>query len=767
MKIMHMLGMLVLVAALALLALGGVGYNGQRGLLDAIAAQVTSSDALRNHMQADMMHDALRGDVTAGLLAASRQDDAAIANARSSLDEHAAEFHQALEANRKLPLAPALRSDLDAVTPTLQAYIASASQVIGLAETHADSSAAYADFTEKFEQLETRMGDISERILALNKANRQQAEQYSQRVMWQQGGAVVLAFVCLALAAGWILRSVFGLLGGEPQVAMTAAQHIAEGRLDQPIPVAAHHSRSLMAALARMQRELRERLERERSIAAENLRIRTALDNASTGMYIADPDLTIIYTNNALQTLLQTYADDIHACAPAFERSQNLIGQSVALLEVGNAQDAEIYQRLDRQGAAQREVQYRTACITQDVSAIRDAAGTHMGFVCEWRDRTAEARVEIDVADVVRSAAAGDLSKRIDSAGKQGFFLQLAQQLNALLDANAGSIAAISRLLSALADGDLSVRMQGDFHGVFASMRDDANTTAEHLALVIGRIQQAAGSIHTASSEIAAGNNDLSQRTEQQAANLEETAASMEELTSTVKQTAERAHQANQLVIGAAGVASQGGAVVAKVVTTMSGIEVSSKKIAEIISVIDGIAFQTNILALNAAVEAARAGEQGRGFAVVASEVRMLAQRSAGAAKEIKHLIDDSVSKVAEGSLLVHQAGTTMADIVASVQRVTGIMGEIAAASQEQSSGIEQVNRTITQMDEATQQNAALVEEATAAARTMEDQAGQLAQAVSRFTLADAPGATASARTPTAPAVTRVGGMATRTAASP
>ncbi|WOB49242.1 methyl-accepting chemotaxis protein [Xanthomonas hydrangeae] len=769
MKIMHMLGILVLVAALALLALGGVGYNGQRGLLAVIAAQVISSDALRNHMQADMMHDALRGDVTAALLAASRQDDAAIAAARTSLGEHAAEFRQSLEANRTLPLNPALRSELEAVTPTLQAYISAADQVMTLAETHADSDAAYADFNDKFGQLETRMGAISERILALNAANRSQAEHYSQRVMWQQGGAVVLAFVCLALAAGWILRSVFGLLGGEPQLAMAAAQHIAEGRLDQPIPVAAKHARSLMAALARMQRDLRERLERERSIAAENLRIRTALDNASTGMYIADPDLTIIYTNNALKTLLHTYADDIHACAPAYDRAAPLIGQPVSQLEVGNAQDAEIYQRLDRQGSAQREVQYRAACIVQDVSAIRDAAGAHLGFVCEWRDRSAEAQVEIAVADVVRSAAAGDLSKRIDSAGKQGFFLQLAQQLNALLDANAGSIAEVSRLLSALAEGDLSARMHGDFQGVFASMRDDANSTAEQLAQVIGHIQQAAGSIHTASSEIAAGNNDLSQRTEQQAANLEETAASMEELTSTVKQNAESARQANQLAIGAAGVASQGGAVVAKVVTTMSAIAVSSKKIAEIISVIDGIAFQTNILALNAAVEAARACEQGRGFAVVASEVRTLAQRSAGAAKEIKHLIDDSVGKVTEGSLLVHQAGTTMSDIVASVQRVTDIMGEIAAASQEQSSGIEQVNRTITQMDEATQQNAALVEEATAAARTMEEQAGQLALTVARFTLETTPGIAVAAPTKksASAAAKRATATATRAPASP
>ncbi|WP_285445325.1 methyl-accepting chemotaxis protein [Xanthomonas sp. fls2-241-TYG-148] len=745
MKIMHMLGVLVLVAVIALLALGGVGYGGQRGLLDEITAQVTSSDALRNHMQADMMHDALRGDVTTALLAASRKDAQAIAAARASLGEHADDFRQSLAANRALPLEPALRKELEDVSPTLQAYIGAADQLMTRVEAGSETDAAYADFTQKFEALETRMGAISEHITALNQTNHAHAEAYSRQVMWQQGGAVALAIVCLALAAGWILRSVSGLLGGEPRLAMAAAQHIAEGRLDQPIPVAAKHANSLMAALARMQRDLRERLQHERAVAAENLRIRTALDNASTGMYIADPDLTIVYTNTALQTLLQTYADDIRACAPAFDRDTDLVGKPVSLLEVGNTQDAEIYQRLDRQSAAQREVQYRDACIAQQISAIRNEAGAHVGFVCEWRDRTAETKIEAQVADVVRSAAAGDLSKRLDSSGRQGFFLLLAQQLNALLDANAISIAEVSRLLGALATGDLTARMHGDFHGVFATMQHDANATAEQLAGVVGRIQHATVSINTAASEIAAGNQDLSQRTEQQAANLEETAASMEELTSTVKQNAESARQANQLAIGAAGVASTGGAVVAQVVTTMSGIEVSSKKIAEIISVIDGIAFQTNILALNAAVEAARAGEQGRGFAVVASEVRTLAQRSAGAAKEIKHLIDDSVSKVTQGSALVDQAGKTMAEIVASVQRVTDIMGEISAASQEQSAGIEQVNQTITQMDEATQQNAALVEEATAAARAMEEQASQLRDTVAVFTLSSTAATAATA----------------------
>ncbi|WP_045736967.1 methyl-accepting chemotaxis protein [Xanthomonas sp. MUS 060] len=347
-----------------------------------------------------------------------------------------------------------------------------------------------------------------------------------------------------------------------------------------------------------------------------------------------------------------------------------------------------------------------------------------------------------EIKHLAGAAAAGDFSVRGEAERFQYDFRAMVESLNQLMATADGNLQALSQLLKSIAAGDLTARMHGDFQGVFATMRDDANATTEQLASIVGRIQTAAVSINSAASEIATGNDDLSRRTEQQAASLEETAASMEELTSTVKQNAEHARQANQLAAGAASVASQGGAVVGQVVQTMTGIEASSKKIADIISVIDGIAFQTNILALNAAVEAARAGEQGRGFAVVASEVRTLAQRSANAAKEIKDLIDDSVSRVTEGSALVDQAGKTMQEIVASVQRVTDIMGEISSASQEQSAGIEQVNQTVTQMDESTQQNAALVEEATAAARSMEDQAVQLSQAVALFKLDNATTAT-------------------------
>jgi methyl-accepting chemotaxis protein len=286
-----------------------------------------------------------------------------------------------------------------------------------------------------------------------------------------------------------------------------------------------------------------------------------------------------------------------------------------------------------------------------------------------------------------------------------------------------------------VAEGDLTVELKADgkdeaaqLIGALARMRDS-------LARIVGGVRANADGVATASAQIAQGNADLSQRTEEQASALEETAASMEQLGSTVKQNADNAKQANQLALGASTVAIKGGEVVGQVVDTMKGINDSSKKIADIISVIDGIAFQTNILALNAAVEAARAGEQGRGFAVVAGEVRNLAQRSAEAAKEIKTLINASVERVEQGTALVDQAGTTMTEVVSSIKRVTDIMGEISAASTEQSAGVAQVGEAVTQMDQATQQNAALVEESAAAAESLKGQAQQLVQAVAVFRL--------------------------------
>ena len=311
-----------------------------------------------------------------------------------------------------------------------------------------------------------------------------------------------------------------------------------------------------------------------------------------------------------------------------------------------------------------------------------------------------------------------------------------------------------------VADGDLSGTIEVTSKDETGDLLQALKEMNANLLRIVARVRNGTEAISTASSEIAAGNQDLSSRTEQQASSLEETASSMEELTSTVRQNADNAKHANQLATTAADIAANGGQVVSQVVDTMASINDASKKIVDIISVIDGIAFQTNILALNAAVEAARAGEQGRGFAVVATEVRSLAQRSAAAAKEIKGLIGDSVEKVGAGTLLVSQAGKTMDDVVASIRRVTDIVGEITAASAEQSAGIEQVNQAINQMDQVTQQNAALVEEAAAASESMHHQSQELSAAVSEFRLGDgarAPQAMPAAARASMPLLARAG----------
>jgi len=360
---------------------------------------------------------------------------------------------------------------------------------------------------------------------------------------------------------------------------------------------------------------------------------------------------------------------------------------------------------------------------------------------------TQEAQQE--VACLIGAAARGDFSLRLAEEGKEGFFRSLASDLNTLSATTERSLHDVAAVLRAVANGDLTRSVDADYAGVFKELQEDTNTTVTQLRDVVGRIKQAADAINTAAQEIAAGNTDLSSRTEEQASSLEETSSSMEELNATVRQNADNARQASDLAKSSNDLALRAGEQVQSVVATMEAIEQSSRRISDIIGVIDSIAFQTNILALNAAVEAARAGEQGRGFAVVATEVRSLAQRSADAAREIKDLIGASVATVQGGAGLVRQAGETVGDVVASFQHVAALVSEISNASREQASGIEQVTLAVGQMDEVTQQNAALVEEAAAAAESLEEQAQGLVQAVGMFRLeahAERPGRVLEAR---------------------
>jgi methyl-accepting chemotaxis protein len=433
----------------------------------------------------------------------------------------------------------------------------------------------------------------------------------------------------------------------------------------------------------------------------------TYVDNLSKGVIPAE--ITVNYNGD-----FNIIKNNLNACGTAIK----------ALVADGNllAKDAEAGVLTTRADAAKHLGEYRK--VIEGLNATLDAVVTPLNMA----------------ANSVASIARGDVPAKITDS-YNGDFNAIKDNLNTCIEAINALIGDGQMLAKAAHEGRISVRADASNHdGDFRRIVDGMNETLEMIVAPIATVKVAVETIGTAAREIAEGNSDLSRRTEEQAASLEKTAASMEELSATVKQNADNARQANQLAAAASEVAVKGGDAVAEVVSTMSAINASSKQIEDIISVIDGIAFQTNILALNAAVEAARAGEQGRGFAVVAGEVRNLAQRSASAAKEIKELITDSVSKTAEGTKQVENAGNTMQEIVTSVKRVSDIIGEIAAASQEQSQGIAQVNQAIIQMDDVTQQNTALVEEAAAAAESLMEQADELMNAVGVFQIDGAGG---------------------------
>jgi len=509
-------------------------------------------------------------------------------------------------------------------------------------------------------------------------------------------GIVAGVFALLAaLGVGIVLaRAISAALGR----AMTVANHVAAGRLDDAIVVEGNDENArLMKAMKHMQSELRAFVEAQQQMAAQHRE--GQIDHRMPTERFAG-----IYGDmaHAINELVATHID------------VNLRVVEVVGTYARGDLSVDI-ERLPGQGAR----------ITEAVDSVKHGM------------QSINAQIKL----LVDAAMAGDFTHRGDAAKFEFVYRDVVDSLNRLMANSEQGLHEVGSLLSAVADGELDRRVDVELPGQFGRLANDANRTVDQLAQIVGQIRQGADSISSAASEIAAGNNDLSRRTEQQAASLEETASSMEELTSTVRQTADNARQADVLARTATDVAGQGSAIVEKVVLTMSAINESSRRIGDIIGVIDGIAFQTNILALNAAVEAARAGEQGRGFAVVASEVRSLAQRSANAAKEIKQLITDSVVEVQQGTRLVDQAGDTMDEILGSVKKVTDIIADISSASQEQSAGIEQVNQAITHMDEGTQQNAALVEQASAAARSLEQQSGQLVQTVAVFRLQGMPGA--------------------------
>ncbi|USH05235.1 HAMP domain-containing protein [Grimontia kaedaensis] len=466
--------------------------------------------------------------------------------------------------------------------------------------------------------------------------------------------------------------------------------------------------------------------------AEENARVRQALDNVSTNTMIADRDYNIIYINSAATKMLTDAREDFATVIPQFN-PENVMGHNIDFFHKNPSHQRRILDHLEDVYKAELMVGDRTMAIS--ANPILDENGERIGTVIEWKDRTAEVAIEREIDQMVDAASRGDFSIQLSLDGKHGFHKNLVKGLNGLTTNTDAALADMQRILGSMARGDLTERIDKDYHGRFAQLKIDANSTIERLTQVIGNIRHAASTISNSSNEIASGNRDLSQRTEDQATSLQETAASMDTMTDTVKQSAENAMSANKLSDEAVDKAREGGHVIMRTITAMDQISGASNKISDIIGVIDEIAFQTNLLALNAAVEAARAGEQGRGFAVVAGEVRSLAQRSAGAAKEIKDLIRDTNKKVEDGAILVSESGDTLQEILSMVEEVGSKMSEISDAAQNQSSGIEQVNVAISRMDTMTQQNAALVEQAATAGESMLSQAQDMSTMMEFFTI--------------------------------
>ncbi len=467
----------------------------------------------------------------------------------------------------------------------------------------------------------------------------------------------------------------------------------------------------------------------------EVARLQSAVDGAQANLMICDRDLVITYANPAVINMMATRAEALRQVFPGFD-ARNLIGQCIDQFHKNPAHQRQLLGAASNL-PAKAEIEVAGLMFGVNATAIIDHEGNLMGNMVEWSDITEQKNAEEEIQSLIDNAVLGQLDSRIEASAYQGFIRNLSTGINELMDSVVEPMKEAQRVITALSVGDLTEKMEGEFSGEFAQLRDSINETNDVLSKTVDQIISGAENILTSSDEISRGNSDLSQRTEEQASSLEETASSMEEMTSTVKQNADNAKEANQLAVAAREQAEKGGEVVQKAVDAMGEINTSSKKIADIIGVIDEIAFQTNLLALNAAVEAARAGEQGKGFAVVAAEVRNLAQRSAGAAKEIKGLINESVERVDEGSRLVDDSGKTLEEIVNGVKKVSDIIAEISAAAQEQTAGIEEVNRAISQMDEMTQQNAALVEQATAASESMYEEAQEMNDLMDFFDLGD------------------------------
>lgn len=699
MSVRAKLSLLVTVAAMGLILLGGGGtfalwqqrqnadqaLTQQASLLRAVVG-IENANVFFKLQSQEFKNVLIRGNNKADFDKYLASFDDAGRKLRGEMDKAQAELKSLGLATAEIP---PLLNELDALNRELHAALAAFDVNDPLSGQKVDKAVP-----GRFRKPTTEMNALVDKTeKAATQAVQQAVAQLGSDYATKRNLFVAIFITLATLLAGMatlVVRSILRQLGGEPAYAAEVSRRIAEGDLSTAISLQKGDQTSLLAAMKTMQDQLQR-------IVAD---IRQLVAAASQGNF-----------KNRIDTR------DKHGFGLEIGESLN---QLIQTTDHGLSDITRVSQALAEGDLSLSIEEHYAGQFGDTMSAMNNTVRVLNQVVA-------------DVRRMVDGAAQGDFSQTVVSDGHRGYARTLADLLNSLNATANGALSDIAEVAHAMAEGDLSRKIEHRFPGLFGETAEGINKTIQSLHDLVAEIRMAVETINTAAGEISQGNADLSRRTEEQASSLEETAASMEQLNSTVKQNAFNAGQAHDQVQHSAQVARRGGELVNSVVATMNMIQESAHRMSDIVGMIDGIAFQTNILALNAAVEAARAGEHGRGFAVVATEVRALSQRSAAAAKEIKNLIDTSVAKVSEGNQQVSDAGATMGEVVHDFQAVVNLVSKISSASREQSTGVEQIAKAVTQMDEVTQQNAALVEQAAAAADSLHHQAGTLVRTVGRF----------------------------------
>jgi PAS domain S-box-containing protein len=651
-------------------------------------------------------------------------DGPTMAAREQSIKDLDSEIEQLLAKYAPIIITESEQKTFDRFKAGMPPYLEVRGKVLQLSKNFSKDAAAEAQKTELIEKLGVLYGAL-DALIEENKKQAQDSYTSSQELGLFFNWTMGLVSICALLLGAFVLWYVSKLISESVGNVLEAAHQFQAGNLAYRATVTIQDE---TGQLAQAFNQMGEQIEANVKESVEWKYTMAAVSKAQAVIEFGMDGTILTANENFLQTLgyrLEEIKGQHHRLfADAAYASSGEYAAFWQKLNRGEY-DAGVYRRIGKGG--------KEVWIQASYNPILDVNGKPYKVVKFATDITGQKKAQNEVEKLIAAAALGQLSERIKTDEFTGAPKELTNSFNRLLESVSTPLHEAQAVLTALAANDLTKRMAGSYQGEFDQMKASLNSALHNLVGTIAAVRETVESVTTSAEHINDGNMNLSQRTSEQASSLEETSASMEEMTATVKQNADNAKQANQLAGSAREIADKGGTVTLRAVEAMNEINKSSKKIADIITVIDEIAFQTNLLALNAAVEAARAGEHGRGFAVVAAEVRNLAQRSATAAKEIKGLINESIQRVTDGSDLVNQSGKTLEEIVNAVKRVSDIIAEITAASQEQASGIDQVNKAIMVVDETTQQNAALVEETTSASQSMKSQADELLRRMSKF----------------------------------